>query len=263
WTGKIGATYHFADNNMVYVTASKGYKAGGVNLTPETEDFGPETNFVYEAGFKTQFLDNQLRVNGAVFYSDYKDIQLSSLVGGLPGTQNALSGKAKGAEREVTGQFGNLGFNLGLGHLAAKFANSDCISDTNAPGTDVGCPTNLRFVPEGRRLPFSPKLTANAGIQYTIPVGTVDITPRLQWSHISDQWATPFPSFSTLVPSRDLLDARVTADFGRYQVEAFVNNLTDEVYIATQIQNSSSADGGIIYGAPRTYGIRLRVEFGD
>jgi iron complex outermembrane receptor protein len=263
WTGKIGATYHFADNNMVYVTASKGYKAGGVNLTPETEDFGPETNFVYEAGFKTQFLDNQLRVNGAVFYSDYKDIQLSSLVGGLPVTQNALSGKAKGAELEVTGQFGNLGFNLGLGYLDAKFANSDCISDTNAPGTDVGCPTNLRFVPEGRRLPFSPKLTANAGIQYAIPVGSLDITPRLQWSHISDQYATPFPSFNTLVPKHDLLDARVTADFGRYQVEAFVNNLTDEVYIATQIQNSSSADGGIIYGAPRTYGIRLRVEFGD
>jgi len=262
WTGKMGATYHLANNNMVYATVSKGYKAGGVNLTPLTPDFGPETNFVYEAGFKTQFLQDQLRVNGAVFYSDYKDIQLSSLVGGLPVTQNALSGEAKGAELEVTGQFGGLGFNLGLGYLDAKFANSDCISDTNAPGTDVGCPTNLRFVPEGRRLPFSPKLTANAGIQYTIPVGAVDITPRLQWSHISDQWATPFPSFSTLVPSRDLLDARVTADFGRYQIEAFVNNLTDEVYIATQIQSSSSADGGIIYGAPRTYGIRLKAEFG-
>jgi len=262
WTGKIGATYHLVENNIIYVTASKGYKAGGVNLTPDSPDFGPETNFVYEAGFKTQFLDNQLRVNGAVFYSDYKDIQLSSLVGGLPVTQNALSGEAKGAELEVTGQFGNLGFNVGLGYLDAKFANADCISDTNAPGTDPGCPTNLRFVPEGRRLPFSPKLTANAGIQYAIPLGSVDVIPRVQWSHISDQYATPFQTLTTLVPKRDILDARVTADFGGYQVEAFVNNLTDEVYIATQIQNSSSADGGIIYGAPRTYGVRLRVEFG-
>jgi iron complex outermembrane receptor protein len=85
----------------------------------------------------------------------------------------------------------------------------------------------------------------------------------VQWSHLSKQYATPFPSFNTLVPGRDLFDARLTFDFGeRYTLEAYVNNLTDKTYIATQIQNSSSADGGIIYGAPRTYGLRLRFEFG-
>ena len=38
-------------------------------------------------------------------------------------------------------------------------------------------------------------------------------------------------------------------------------NFTDETYIASQSQNSSSADGGIIYGAPRQYGVRARVDF--
>jgi iron complex outermembrane receptor protein len=121
----------------------------------------------------------------------------------------------------------------------------------------------LRFVPKGRALPFSPRLTLNAGIEYAIPTHFGAVTPRLQWSHLSSQYATPFPSANTLVPGRDLLDARLTFDFGSaYKLEAFVNNLTDETYIATQIQNSSSADGGIIFGAPRTYGVRLRVEFG-
>ena len=84
------------------MTASEGYKAGGVNLTIGTPNFRPEKNRVYEAGFKTQFLDNQLRVNGDVFYSRYSDIQLSSLTGGLPVTQNAARGKSYGAELEVT-----------------------------------------------------------------------------------------------------------------------------------------------------------------
>ncbi|WP_188054158.1 TonB-dependent receptor [Sphingosinithalassobacter sp. CS137] len=263
-TGKVGANYHFANNSMLYVTASKGYKAGGVNLTPNTPDFDPERNFVYEAGFKTELLDRHLRVNGAAFYSDYKDIQLSSLVGGLPVTQNALAGRAKGGELEITGQFGGLAFNLGAGYLDAQFSNSACISDTNAAGTDPGCPTNLRFVPEGRVLPFSPEWTVNAGVQYGFLLGDVEITPRVQWSHLSEQYATPFPSVNTLVPGRDLFDARLTLDVSnRYKVELFVNNLTDETYIATQIQNSSSADGGIIYGAPRTFGVRTVLRFGN
>lgn len=263
-TGKIGANYHFADDGMIYLSASKGYKAGGVNLTPNTPNFLPERNFVYEAGFKTEVLDRHLRLNGSVFYSDYKDIQLSSLVSGLPVTQNALAGRARGGELELTGQFGGLAFNAGLGYLDANFANSACISDTNTPGTDVGCPTNLRFVPQGRELPFSPEWTINAGAQYTFALGDVDITPRIQMSHLSSQYATPFPSANTLVPGRTLLDARISMNVGNgYLVEAYVNNLTDKTYIATQIQNSSSADGGIIYGAPRTFGVRLKVELGD
>lgn len=263
-TGKIGINYHVDDLGMFYLSASRGYKAGGVNLTPNTPNFLPEQNTVYETGFKLEVLDRHLRLNGAAFYSDYKDIQLSSLVGGLPVTQNALAGEAYGAELEATAQFGGFAANLGIGYLDAEFSNSACISDTNAPGTDPGCPTNLRFVPKGATLPFSPEWTINAGVQYTIPAGGVDITPRVQWSHLSSQLATPFPSINTLVPGRDLVDARVSLDFeGGYLVELFANNLFDKTYIASQIQNSSSAQGGIIYGAPRTYGLRLKVEFGN
>ena len=263
-TGKIGLNYHFGNDGLLYASASRGYKAGGVNLTPNTPNFLPEQNTVYEAGFKTELLDRHLRLNGAVFLSDYQDIQLSSLVGGLPVTQNALAGESYGFELEATAQFGGFAANFGLGYLDAEFSNSACISDTNAPGTDVGCPTNLRFVPEGATLPFSPEWTVNAGVQYTFALGSVDVTPRVQVSHVSSQLATPFVSVNTIVPGRELLDARITFDIGdRYKLEAFANNLTDEVYIASQIQNSSSADGGIIYGAPRTVGLRFKVEFGD
>jgi iron complex outermembrane receptor protein len=262
WTGKLGINYHIGDD-MLYVTASQGYKQGGVNLTLGTPNFGPEKNRVYEAGFKTQWLSNRLRVNGDVFYSQYRDIQLASLLGGLPITQNAARGKAYGAELEVTGQFGGLLFNAGGGYLHARFDGDSCITDTNSPGTDPGCGTYLRLVPDGRVLPFSPKWTINAGVQYDILIGSESsLTPRVQWSHLSAQYATPFLSVNTLVPSHDVFDAKLTyAINDRYSIEGFVNNFTDKVYIASQIQNSSSADGGIIYGAPRTYGVRVIAKF--
>jgi iron complex outermembrane receptor protein len=119
-------------------------------------------------------------------------------------------------------------------------------------------------VPQGRVLPFSPKWTVNAGVQYAFDLGGVVMTPRFQWSHVSEQYATPFPSAATLVPGRDLFDARLTFDIGeKYTIEGFVNNLTNKTYIATQLQNSSSATGGIIFGAPRTFGVRLRAQFGQ
>jgi iron complex outermembrane receptor protein len=45
------------------------------------------------------------------------------------------------------------------------------------------------------------------------------------------------------------------------QLEAFVNNLFDKTYIAVQVQESSSAAGGYMYGAPRQWGGRITYKF--
>lgn len=263
-TGRFALNFRPMDDILLYASASKGYKAGGVNLTLADPNFEPETNQVYELGAKTTLLDGALQLNGTVFQSDYQDIQLASLRAGLPTTQNAASGEATGAEIELIGVIGNFEVNAGLGWLDATFAENACINDTNAPpGTDPGCSTGNRLVPAGRALPFSPELTFNAGVQADFEFGNgMVLTPRLQFSRVSDQYATPFPSAITLVPERDLWDFRLTYEpTDNLILEGFVQNITDEVYIASQIQNSSSADGGIIYGAPRMIGVRARIAF--
>ena len=66
------------------------------------------------------------------------------------------------------------------------------------------------------------------------------------------------------MPSRDIVDARLTLDSGgAWELEAFATNLLDKTYIASQIQNSTSATGGIIYGAPRQFGVRASLQFGN
>ncbi len=85
--------------------------------------------------------------------------------------------------------------------------------------------------------------------------------PRLQWSHIDEQLSTPFPSAVSIVPERDVFDFRVAVmPSEHWRIEAFCTNFSDEEYIASQIGNATSADGGIIYGAPRQYGLRVTYD---
>ncbi len=263
-TGKLGLNLHAEKNLLLYATASKGYKAGGNNPIPGSTPFGPEHNLVYEAGVKTNTPDRRFRVNADVFYSDYKDIQLQSTIT-LPLTQNAAKGKAYGAEFEGFMDLGAFTGNIGVSYLNATFAQNACITNSGL-GTKAStdpCPGTNQLVPEGRVLPFSPKWTINAGVQYEIALdGGRKLTPRLQWAHLAEQVATPFPGADTLVPERDIFDARLSLQVNKaWLVEGYVNNLSNKTYIASQVQNATSATGGIIYGAPRTFGVRANVKF--
>ena len=160
-TGRLGLKYFTSDDLMLYGTYSKGYKAGGVNLDPRLDVFGPETNDVFEFGVKSTILDGRLRANGAVYFSDYQGIQLSALtpVGPvlLPNTLNAAPADIYGVELELLGQFDRLGFNLGLSLLNSEFTEDAVLTN--------GLTNKNEVVPEGTPVPFAPETTLNAGIQ--------------------------------------------------------------------------------------------------
>ena len=64
------------------------------------------------------------------------------------------------------------------------------------------------------------------------------------------------------MPSRTVTDVRVTwVPLDNLRLEAFATNVFDEEYIAVQMQDASSAKGGMIYGAPLQYGLRAKVSF--
>jgi iron complex outermembrane receptor protein len=253
-TGRIGLNYSTSDNVMWYGTIAKGYKPGATNLSPGFPAYSPETNLVYEAGFKSTLMENRVRFNAAVFFSKIEDFQLLSLqsAGGplLPTFQNGTEAESKGVELEMVYAYDQVAMNLALGYLDASFSKEVELNNAVAGGPEL--------VPEGRSMPFSPEWNISAGIQYDFPVGNGTLTPRFQVSYLGEQFATPFASSVTTVPSRTVADVRlVYAPNDRVRVEGFVNNVFDETYIAAQIQNASSADGGMLMGAPLQYGLRL------
>jgi iron complex outermembrane receptor protein len=260
-TGRAGVKNYIGEDTMLYLTASRGYKAGGVNLDPRLGNFEPETNTVGEFGVKTTIADGRLRANGSVFYSDYDGIQLSALksVGAgppLPNTLNAAKSTIYGSELELTGQFDKLGWNFAVSYLHAEFSENTLLTDNSV------VPSIDKPVLKGTPLPFSPEITASAGVQYDFGIGDMTLTPRIQATYMDEQYATSFPGPITTVPSRTVADFRLTlVPFESLRVEAFVTNLLDKTYIAVQVQEASSASGGIIYGAPRQAGMRVKYDF--
>src|SRR5690606_37719579 len=153
------------------------------------------------------------------------------------------------------GQFGALAFNLGAGWLQAEFADDTFLQNTLT--------NQHELVRSGDVLAFSPEGASNAGIQYDSDLANgMTLTPRLQWNHTSESYSTPFRSARTNMSSRDVVDLRVTlVPTDNVRVEAFATHLFDEEYETMQLMNSSSADGGTLWGAPRQYGMRIRYDF--
>jgi outer membrane receptor protein involved in Fe transport len=85
-TGRAVVDYQIGQNNLVYASYSRGYKAGGINppIDPAfniSPTFRPESINAFEVGTKNTFLDGVLRLNASAFYYDYKGLQLSRIVG--------------------------------------------------------------------------------------------------------------------------------------------------------------------------------------
>jgi iron complex outermembrane receptor protein len=80
-TWKVGIEHDLARDNLLYATASRGFKAGGFNqaasvTSPTTpSEFAPETLTAYELGSKNRFLDERVQVNLELFYWEYQDHQ--------------------------------------------------------------------------------------------------------------------------------------------------------------------------------------------
>jgi iron complex outermembrane recepter protein len=112
FTPKVGLRYQMTDDLMFYTTYTKGFRTGGFNGrvdTVETAEIPYDPEFVenYEVGFKSEWPELGLRLNGAFFYMDYKDKQEEI---GLPSSGatgqritvfNAASATMKGVELEA------------------------------------------------------------------------------------------------------------------------------------------------------------------
>jgi len=101
-TPKVNITYRFNDDRMVYVTYSKGFRPGGVNRRGTFPPYDADYLKNYEVGWKTTWMDNRIRFNGAVFMLDWDDFQFSFTgENGLTNITNAGGARIKGLEIDV------------------------------------------------------------------------------------------------------------------------------------------------------------------
>ncbi|MDX2142536.1 MAG: TonB-dependent receptor [Rhodospirillaceae bacterium] len=77
WTPRFTADYQVTPEVMLYASAARGWKAGGFNTANAPfRTYQPETNWSYEAGFKSTLFDGRALFNAAVYYIDWKSLQI-------------------------------------------------------------------------------------------------------------------------------------------------------------------------------------------
>ena len=261
FTPRIGLDYFIDDNTMLYASISKGFKSGGFNSSTDQPPFDPETLWSYEAGLKGSAFDKRLRFALSGFYYDYSDLQVTVFVEASGGsgrtvTSNAASARLYGFEAELTAlPVENLLINASL--AAVKSEYRDFVTrDPNFPGLG---PQDL----SGNNLAFSPRMTANFGIQYGIPLGTgTKLTPRFEVLYHGNTNYDPFNYAITTQGGYATMDGRLTLDLpmNDLYIAAYVKNLADKHYL---LAASSTETLGLIhiFGAPRQIGVQAGIRF--
>jgi len=270
---RIAVDYRFSDAFLAYASISTGFKGGGSNPRPFNADqlipFNPEKVTAYELGFKSDFLDNRVRLNGAVFFNDYTDLQIP--VNACPGAPcaarfNAGDATVKGVELELSaepvdgllidGALSYIDQNLKADSLNPAAAIAPF--GTNPGGVDPDDPLAV------------PKWKANFGIQYKADMGdSGSITPRLDFTYQSKQYTGPDTSVTprgrTFMPSFTTLNGRLTwknADED-LDISLEVTNITNEYYYLSRF-NLLGAGAGFdkaLPARPREWALTVKKKF--
>ena len=179
WSPRLAAQYSFTDDLMAYASYSQGFKSGGffgrITSGSNVTKFNPEQVDTYEIGVKSTWLDQRLRVNGAIFSSDYQDKQEEIIVANADGNVdtavvNAADATMDGVELEVSAALyeGLTGFVQG-GYLDASF---DEFLIEGIPGVpEDGGDLEMRNAPEytfGTGLSYEHALFSHSRMSYDV-----------------------------------------------------------------------------------------------
>ena len=216
--------------------------------------FDEENLMSYELGMKSQWWDNRVRLNTAVFYADYDDIQVN--VQSDP-TNPAVTDVLNAGKAEITGVELDLDARLtsSLGAtLSYAYLDADYSEIINAAGVDVS--GQFRFVE-------APRNSVNTRLQYDFPeLPFGQFSALLDYSWQSDKF-TASSDARYVVGSYGLLNARLNlsgVEFAAGELRAALwgRNLTDEEYY---VAHFNAGVPSAIFGGPRSYGIDLIYQY--
>lgn len=259
-TGRVAISYFPSENSSIYASVSRGYKAGGINDNDigSAPTFNPELITAYEAGFKAPLMGRMLNAQGAVFYYDYSNFQQSIFnpASGQAPVRNAEGATLYGFEAQLNGRFGSGGFDFSAAYTHSKLGN---LITRDGRGLLGGTSPTLDINVGGRSIPYAPEWTLSASAYYDFALNGGKLTPRVQFSYVSEQFASIFQVRPyDAIPAYSLLNAslRYTSS-NNFFVELYGKNITDKLYVVGQ----NGLPSGYMYGAPRQYGVRIGASF--
>ncbi|MDQ4420992.1 TonB-dependent receptor [Sphingobium sp. DEHP117] len=260
---KVGFEGQLTPDILVYGNYSTGLKDAAINLgAQQATPVKKEQVKSFEAGFKSSFLDRKLQLNAAVFNSDYKNLQISQLVGTLIALTNVPKSRIRGAELEVVAQpMSGLRFNASLGYLDAKLKRF-----SNAPNVPIYFPPSVSIPLAGKQLPYVAKWNLTLGASYRFePTDSVAVELGGNYYYQSRIF---FNEFNTSANSQKAVGrVDLTASIGpsddKWKVYGYIRNLTNETVLTgtTIYAGLLGAEKGVSYAPPRNFGVGFSYNF--
>lgn len=268
--------YDLSEGANLYAKSVEAYKSGGFNVRDPhinadsagndygfgfVDGFDPEHVQSYEAGLKSEWFGRRLRINAAVFDSDYRDMQINFLIPGTISdtkTENAGKARLRGTEWDLTW--------LALPNLvlAASYAYLDAqVEDVR----DI----NGNNVADLYPFPSAPRHSGNLSFDWTmLEAGWGTARAYLGYSYVDSRQGTVITEERrglTSLPAYGLFNARLSVmDLpagarGSVDVALWGRNLADREYPLMAIDNVPHADRAVVWGAERSFGLDLVYRY--
>lgn len=237
---KFAVTYNLTDTFRPYASVSRGFKSGGFNLSAEPgKAYDSEYTWNYEVGIKSELLDNRLLLNAALFYIDWKDLQVEQPSYPDYIVDNAAEATSKGVEVEVTARpargleiYGSVGF------VDASF------DEYTLDGVDYS----------GRDVPNSPSSTYSLGatfrfLQHWMVNAEINGTGKIYYEADNEKSQDSY----------QIVDLKTGYESETFDVYFWAQNLFDEAYATRAFE--MSGEWWARSGDPLTVGMTLRYRF--
>ena len=246
-TPKFGLQYQITDNDMLYATAAKGYRAGGVNVplavaicgpglaligltvddAPKT--YGSDSVWSYEGGGKFRLFGNKLQLNTSAYRIDWQNVQLGVSIPSCGPTfiQNAGTIRSQGFDLQAQGRiYGGL-----TGNLAVGYDNAQYTQTATGPQPKNGSPATP-VVQKGDKVPVPP-WTVAFGLQYDFAMGKYAAFVRGDYQYTAKYFGSFGPGVNGYspdtrnLPSATQVNLRAGINIDKFDFNLFVNNLLD------------------------------------
>ncbi len=254
---KVNLTWRVNDDSMIYFTASEGYRPGGLNRDPGlaavgAAEYTPDVLTNYEVGWKSMLAGGRVRLNGAIFTSDWEDVQytiydfeLSRCCGSV---YNLADATVSGIEVDITALLSD------QWTLSAAVAFNDGETDG-----DFELINGFLAVPDGTALPNVPEWKGNVWTRYGFSAGSFDAYWQAAVAYTGSSYNEIRPDQRTRQSSYTIVNLRAGIGKDGWGLDAYVNNASDEVadiYVSPRPYEPSTTTN-----RPRTYGLKYWKRF--
>jgi iron complex outermembrane receptor protein len=271
-------SWHITDDMLVYYTWSQGFRPGGFNRgtklvqngqydTPT--NYSPDTLINNEIGFKTEFLNHRVQLNGTVYQEDWKNTIVEFFApqlgfGNLTFVTNGPNYRVRGGELQL-----NTLVTEGLTVMGSATynrswqVNSPFLID-NVPGSAnfgkaITSVVNV-FGVTGSPLAESPEFQGNIRVRDEFPVLQYQGFWQFGVQYYGGSWSAVGPVNNYYMGGWASIDAAVGISKDNWTVQAFGQNLADRN--ASLYTNAAQFILTETPMRPRVAGVKFNYKFG-